>query len=89
MSENIRTNNNSVISITVGILSLFIPIIGLILGVIGIIFSKKAVKQINTSNENGTGFAIAGLICSILGVIVQLFMILGMVAYFSITNTYM
>ncbi len=57
---------------------------GLILGVIGIVYSRKAVKQINKTDENGTGLAIAGQICSIVGVIVQLLMILG-VAYFTVS----
>jgi len=88
MSENIETNNNSVISLTVGILSLFIPFLGLILGVIGIVYSRIAFKQINKTNGKGTGLATAGLICSIVGVIIQLFMVLGYVAFFSITTDF-
>jgi len=84
MSEKNGTNTNSIISLTVGILSLFIPFIGLILGVIGIVYSRKAVKQINKTDENGTGLAIAGQVCSIVGVIVQLLMILG-VPYFTVS----
>lgn len=87
MSEKNQTNNNSVISLTLGILSLFIPFIGLILGIIGIIFSRKAEKQINNTNENGRGLATAGLICSIIGIILQLLMVLGYVAYFSASTT--
>ncbi|MDR7240175.1 DUF4190 domain-containing protein [Neobacillus drentensis] len=86
MSEKNQTNNSSVISLTVGILSLFIPFIGLILGIIGIIFSRKAVKQINQTNENGRGLATAGLICSIVGIILQLLMVLGYVAFFSVSS---
>jgi hypothetical protein len=86
MSEKNQTNNSSVISLTVGILSLFIPFIGLILGIIGIVFSRKAVKQINQTNENGRGLATAGLICSIVGIILQLLMVLGYVAYFSVSS---
>lgn len=86
MSEKNQTNNSSVISLTVGILSLFIPFIGLILGIIGIIFSRKAVKQINQTNENGRGLATAGLICSIVGIISQLLMVLGYVAFFSVSS---
>ena len=88
MSENIETNNNSVISLTVGILSLFIPFLGLILGVIGIVYSRIAFKQINKRNGKGTGLATAGLICSIVGVIIQLFMVLGYVAFFAITTEF-
>ena len=86
MSDNNQTNNSAVISLTVGILSLFIPFIGLILGIIGIVFSRKAVKQMNKTNENGRGLATAGLICSIVGIIMQLLMVLGYVAFFSVSS---
>jgi hypothetical protein len=86
MSEKIQTNNSSVISLTVGILSLFIPFIGLILGIIGIVFSRIAVKQMNSTNEKGRGLATAGLICSIVGIIIQLLMVLGYIAYFSLSS---
>ncbi|NHM34039.1 DUF4190 domain-containing protein [Neobacillus terrae] len=86
MSEKNQTNNSSVISLTVGILSLFIPFIGLILSIIGIVFSRKAIKQINQTNENGRGLATAGLICSIVGLILQLLMVLGYVAFFSVSS---
>lgn len=85
MSEKNQTNNSSVISLTVGILSLLIPFIGLILGIIGIIFSRKAVKEIHTTNASGRGLATAGLICSIMGVILQILAILGYIAFFSMT----
>ncbi|MFJ8089186.1 DUF4190 domain-containing protein [Lysinibacillus sp. NPDC095746] len=85
MSEKNQTNNSSVISLTVGILSLLIPFIGLILGIIGIIFSSKAVKEIHTTNASDRGLATAGLICSIIGVILQILAILGYIAFFSMT----
>jgi hypothetical protein len=86
MSDKNQTNNSSVISLTVGILSLFIPFIGLILGIIGIVFSRKAVKQMNKTNENGKGLATAGLICSIVGIIFQVLMILGYAAFMSVSS---
>ncbi|MCT2346326.1 DUF4190 domain-containing protein [Bacillales bacterium AN1005] len=79
-----KANNSSVISLTFGILSLLIPFIGLIFGIIGIVFSRKAVKQINKMKESSAGLATAGLVCSIIGLILQLFMILGYVAFFSV-----
>ena len=85
MSEKKQTNNSSVISLTVGVLSLLIPFIGLVLGIIGIVFSRKAVKQIEKTNENGRGLATSGLICNIVGLIIQVFGVLGYVAYFSTT----
>lgn len=87
MSEKNQTNNHSVIALTVGILSLLIPFLGLILGIIGIVFSRIAIKQINKTNENGSGLATAGLICSIVGIILQLLMVIGYVSFFSLTVT--
>ncbi|KAB2328343.1 DUF4190 domain-containing protein [Cytobacillus depressus] len=86
MSEKNRTNSNSVISLTVGILSLLIPFIGLILGIVGIAFSRKAVKQIEKTNENGRGLATLGLICSIVGLVIQIFMFLGLIPFFLLST---
>ncbi|NRD76627.1 DUF4190 domain-containing protein [Bacillus sp. BRMEA1] len=86
MSEKNQTNNSSVVSLTVGILSLFIPFIGIILGIIGIVFSRKSVKQINQTNENGRGLATAGLICSIVGIIMQILLVLGYVALVPVSS---
>ena len=88
MSEKGQTNSNSVISLTLGILSLLIPFIGLVLGIIGLVFSRKAVKQIEKTNETGRGLATAGLICSIVGIILQIFAVLGYVAYFFTAPAY-
>ncbi|MDN3019162.1 DUF4190 domain-containing protein [Paenibacillus sp. BSR1-1] len=87
MSEKNQTNTSSIISLIVGILSLFIPFIGLILGIIGIVFSRIAVKQINKTSEKGRGLATAGLICSIVGIILQILMVLGLAAFFSVSSS--
>jgi uncharacterized membrane protein YidH (DUF202 family) len=86
MVEKTKTNSSSVISLTVGILSILIPIIGLILGVIGIVVSRKATKEIEKTNEAGRGLAISGLICSSVGIIIQIFAVLGIIAFYSITT---
>ncbi|WKU25496.1 DUF4190 domain-containing protein [Priestia megaterium] len=76
-----QVNTNSVVSLTLGILSIFIPILGFITGIIGIILYRKASNQIAASNQGGKGLAIAGLICSIVGVISQLLFILGIITF--------
>lgn len=81
-----NVNNKSVISLTAGVFSLLIPFIGLVPGVIGIAISRKATKELVKTNEKGHGLAIAGLICSIAGIVLQLFAILGLIAYYSVTN---
>jgi uncharacterized Tic20 family protein len=80
-------NNNSTISLIVGILSILVPLFGFFLGVIGIVISRKAIKEIERNNEDGRGFAISGLFCSIIGIILQFFGIVGIIAYYSLTTT--
>jgi hypothetical protein len=81
MVEKTQTNSNSVISLTLGTLSILIPFLGVILGVIGIMFSRIALNEIRETNENGLGLATAGLICSVVGVITQLFGVLGLILF--------
>ena len=87
MVEKTQTNNsNSIISLTLGILSILIPHIGLILGVIGIVVSRKATKEIVKTDEGGSGLATSGLICSVVGIIIQLFLVVSIIAFYSLTN---
>ncbi|GAB3056563.1 DUF4190 domain-containing protein [Virgibacillus ainsalahensis] len=86
MLEKTETNSNSIISLTLGILSILIPFIGLVLGIIGVIVSRKATKEIGKTNEAGKGLAISGLICSMAGTILQTLVVLGYIAYNTITT---
>ncbi|MFX3617405.1 MAG: DUF4190 domain-containing protein [Sporolactobacillus sp.] len=51
-----------------GILSLTIPYLGFILGIIAIVYSRKASKEIASSDQNGKGMATAGLVTGIISV---------------------
>lgn len=86
MIEKKRTNSNSKNSLTLGILSILIPFIGLILGVIGVVFSRKAKKEMVITNEGGKGLATSGLICSVVGIIIQTLTLLAYIAFVSLTN---
>lgn len=86
MAEKSETNNNSIISLTLGILSIIIPLIGLLLGVLGAVFSRKAKKQITKTTENGMGLATFGMICSIVGIVIQIFGVLSIIAFYSMTT---
>jgi hypothetical protein len=86
MVENNQTNSKSVVSLTLGVLSILIPFMGLVLGVIGIVVSRKAAKEIAVSNEGGSGLAISGLICSAVGIIIQLFMVFSYIAFITLTT---
>ena len=86
MNERSQTNSKSIISLTLGILSILIPLIGLILGIIGVVFSRKSAKEIAFSNESGSGFATAGLVCSVIGIIFQTFNLLALLLFASVTT---
>lgn len=86
MVEKTKTNSNSVISLTMGILSILIPIIGLVLGIIGVVASRKAIREIEKTSEDGRGLATSGLICSSVGIVIQLLGVLGFIAYYSVSN---
>lgn len=80
-----ETNNKSVVSLTLGILSIVLPLIGLVLGVFGVVFSKNATKEIMKTKESGKGLATSGLICSVVGIVIQLFLVLSILAYNSMS----
>lgn len=86
MVEKNRSNSNSVVSITVGILSILIPVFGSIPGIIGVVLARKAAKEIEQMNEDGRGLATSGLICSSVGNLIQIFVVLSLIAYYSVTN---
>ena len=81
-----QTNSKSVASLTLGILSVLIPYIGFVLGIIGLVISRKASKEIAITNEGGSGLATAGLICSVVGIIVQLLLVFSIIAYVTLTT---
>lgn len=87
MVERVQTNNNSITSLTIGILSILLPLIGLVLGIIGIVFSRKALKEIGETHENGRGLAITGLVCSVVGIVTQLFGLFSLLLFFNLTTT--
>lgn len=84
-----KTNNKSIVSLTLGILSIIVPYIGLILGIIGIVISSKSIVEIDDSNEKGRGLAISGRVCSIVGICFQcllIFLLLLSISVYFITD---
>ncbi|MGG0669702.1 DUF4190 domain-containing protein [Sporosarcina koreensis] len=86
VAEKTQTNSKSVISLTFGVLSILLPYLGFILGVIGVVVSRKATKEIERTNESGGALATSGLICSIVGIVIQTFAIVAIIAFFSLTT---
>ena len=83
-SKKNETNNKAIVSVIFGILSIVIPFIGLILGVIGIIFSRKATIEIIQKNQNGRVLATLSMICSVIGIVIQLLGTIGLLSFMSI-----
>ncbi|RLQ91322.1 DUF4190 domain-containing protein [Planomicrobium sp. Y74] len=84
-NRKLETNSTSIVTLTLGILSLLIPFLGLILGIIGVVVYRKARKEMLLTGEGGKGLAISGLICSIVGILTQLLMVLAYVLFSSLT----
>ena len=85
LSEIKRTNSKALASLILGILSLLIPFIGIILGILGMIFASNAKKEIVHSGEPGINLATTGKVCSIIGIIINMFIVL-MIIIFSIPS---
>lgn len=67
-----RINGKTVVILVVGILSILIEEgIGFILGIVGVILYVINKKEIAQYPMPGKGIAIAGFICSIVGVVIQ------------------
>ena len=81
MMEQSELNSKSIISLTLGIISLLIPFLGVISGIAGIVVSTQSLKEIGRTTETGKGLTISGLICSITGIIIQLFVVLAFVTF--------
>ncbi|WP_181351255.1 DUF4190 domain-containing protein [Thalassobacillus sp. CUG 92003] len=79
--ENPRFNYAAT-SFTMGILAIIIPFLGLIFGIVGIVTSNKTIRTLKNIDEKGYKTAKAGLICSIIGVIIQLFLIAGVWTFY-------
>ncbi len=77
MEENGQVNTNAVVSLTMGILSvLFFPLIGWILGLVGLVYGNRSLRQIEDTNEKGKNLAVAGKVCSIVGIALGLLSII-------------
>ncbi|MBU7595260.1 DUF4190 domain-containing protein [Metabacillus halosaccharovorans] len=70
-----QVNSKSIAALTLGILAIVIPYIGFILGIIGVILSSKALSEISAHHQNGYGLAVAGRMCSIVGIVLQLILL--------------
>lgn len=76
-----ENNNNGIIALVLGVLSIifsfsgWVSIIGIILGILGIVFSKKSLNE-----APGNSLGRAGLITSIIGIILCSILFISCVA---------
>ncbi|WP_394219387.1 DUF4190 domain-containing protein [Halobacillus trueperi] len=79
----------AVTSCVLGIMSIFLPFIGIILGWIGFLFANKALNEFST-DASGFRFALAGKVCSILGLCLQGCIVIFILAsYFFFMNLHL
>lgn len=73
VSPTAPTNGNAITGLVFGILSVTCMCAGLPVGAIGIVFSCIALSQLSHNpGQKGKGLAIAGLILSVIGVLISL-----------------
>jgi len=65
-----------------------IPNLGLVLGIIGLIIANRSIREIESANKDGRGLAIAGKVCSIVGIVIQLIFILLLFFSFAAYTTF-
>ncbi|WP_019638237.1 DUF4190 domain-containing protein [Paenibacillus fonticola] len=83
------TNGKSIAAMVLGILSIVLPYLGFIIGIIAIIMSTISFKELKQTNEQGRGFATAGLVCGIIGTVLYgiIVLFLVIVAIFAFSET--
>ena len=69
-----KMNSFAIAGFSISIVSLFLNLWGLV-GAIAVVLSGISLKQINKTNENGKGLAIAGLIIGMISVVYAIFII--------------
>ncbi|WP_347939631.1 DUF4190 domain-containing protein [Peribacillus simplex] len=82
MTEIKQSNSKAIVALIMGVLSLLIPFIGIILGILGLIFASKSKQEIKLTGESGNGLVTAGKVCSIIGIILNVVVILIFLVFF-------
>ena len=81
--QNVNTQQNNGVAIAgmvVGIASILFPFYG-ITGIVGIILSILGLKKKKTTGK-GKGMAIAGICCSVVGIVMGIISIIAVIAAF-------
>ncbi|MDA3129872.1 DUF4190 domain-containing protein [Aliibacillus thermotolerans] len=89
------TNGKAIASLILGILSIvmifFFPLITPVFGILGLIFGFIALREMKQTFQSGRGLAIAGNICSIIGLVLSgviiLLVIIGIALFMEMDPT--
>lgn len=86
------TNGKAIASLVLGILSIVsalpIPIIAPVFSILGLVFGIIALRDIKLSFQPGRGLAIAGIICSVVGLFLVVVIILIFFVFAMFLNVY-
>ena len=63
-----KMNVYAIVGLVLGIIGIFMGFYGIV-PILGIIFSAVGLKQIEVTGEGGKELALAGLICSVIGLV--------------------
>ncbi|MCW3491693.1 DUF4190 domain-containing protein [Dethiobacter alkaliphilus] len=91
VQESKITNGKAIASLVLGIVSIIttiLSIIGLILGVIGLILGIIGLTEINHFKQEGRKVAVAGIICSSVGILLPILFIISAYMAFMNPTTY-
>ncbi|WP_339148856.1 MULTISPECIES: DUF4190 domain-containing protein [unclassified Sutcliffiella] len=88
-SETGKLNSNAILSLILGILSILccvISFLSMLFAVPGFVLALIGLNEIQKTDQIGRGYAKAGLICSILGMLLPLIIILVSLLFFQSTD---
>ncbi|MCP3032343.1 DUF4190 domain-containing protein [Halobacillus sp. A1] len=81
-SASSTTNGKAVASLVLGILSIvtmILMVVGLIMGAVGLVLGIIGLKEIKRQDQEGKKMAVAGIICSSLGIVLPI--LLSVIAF--------
>ncbi|MCG1023580.1 DUF4190 domain-containing protein [Sutcliffiella horikoshii] len=88
-SETGKLNSNAILSFILGILSILccvISFLSMLFAVPGFVLALIGLNEIQKKDQIGRGYAKAGLICSIIGMLLPLLIILVSLLFFESTD---
>lgn len=88
-SETGKLNSNAILSLVLGIISIVccvISFLSMLFAVPGFVLAVIGLNEIHKTDQAGRGYAKAGLICSLVGIILPLIIILISLLLFESTD---